>query len=303
MRKGPIAAALLALLSAPADSRGKAAGEELLPGLVGEYYSIGGQIERFPEIGNGVKPVLRRVDRRIDFGCNDDGFAGTRLRDYFFVRWTGIIRVPRDGKYVFFTNSDDGSRLYVGDKLVVDNGGLHAMLEKAGEVELKTGDHPIRVDFFENDGGAGCMLSWDPPGGPKEVIPEGVLFHSKGLTPAEDRRRRPSPAAEEAGRNVEPAAEGGGKPPSAPAAVPGAARQPDLAGRVVGVFEDDPLALIIVKRGGSEVPVYTNKGTHVAYMGIAREGRRPTAGYYVQIWLRHDAPDTAESVRFSLERK
>ena len=51
-------------------------------------------------------------------------FAGTRLSENFCVRWSGLIRCPRDATYTFFTESDDGSQLFIDGKLVVDNGGL-----------------------------------------------------------------------------------------------------------------------------------------------------------------------------------
>ena len=297
MKRGPAAAAFLALLIAPAATQARGGGEELVPGLVGEYFHVGQQLADFPEIGGSHKPLFRRVDRQISFECADEKFGVAKLQEYFFIRWTGLLRAPRDGKYRFFTLSDDGSRLYIDGKLVVENGGLHAMLEKEGEVELKTGDHPIRVDFFENSGVAGCVASWTPPGGNKEVIPEKALFHPRSRTPAEEGRRVKDEVKKEGdGRGAD-------KPAPPPAEAARGEKQPDLVGRVEGVFEDEPLALLVIRKGGSEIPVYTDKGTRVAYVGILREGRKPTVGYTAHIWLRPDAPDTAETVRFLLERK
>ncbi len=294
MMRGPIAAAFLALLIALAASEGRPGGEELVSGLVGEYFLVGQPLADFPEIGEGQKPLFKRVDRQVSFECAEEKFGERKLLEYFFVRWTGLIRVPRDGKYRFFTMSDDGSRLYIDGKLVVENGGLHAMFEKEGEVDLKSGDHPIRIDFFENSGVAGCIASWAPPGLEKGVIPATALYHPKSRTPAAEERREKE--GEKKGLDPRTAE----KPASPPAA---GEKQPDLVGRVEGVFEDSPLALLVIKRGGSEVPVYTDKSTRVAYVGILRESRRPTVGYTARVWLRPDAPDTAESVRFSLERK
>lgn len=284
-------AAVLAVLLASPALAGRTPGEELRPGLVGEYYSLGAPIQGFPEIGEGRKPDYKRVDRRICFEATDQGFGNTRLTDYFFVRWTGLVRAPRDGKYRFFTETDDGSRLWVGGRLVVENGGDHAMAEQSGEVELKAGDHPIRIEYYENSGLAGCIVSWDPPGRGKEVIPGDALFHPKDKSPAEEEARgtgRPEEAR---------------KPEIPAAAAAGGERPADLTGRVTGVFEDDPLALLVIRRGGAEVPVYTDKSTRVVYVGILREGRKPTVGYTATVWLRPGAPDTAESVRFEPGKK
>jgi len=295
------AAAFLAVLLAPPALQGRAGGEELRPGLVGEYFNLGAPIEGFPGIREDRKPAFKRVDRRISFEQTGEGFGQTNLQDYFYVRWTGLVRAPRDGKYRFFTETDDGSRLWVARKLVVENGGDHAMTEQNGEVELKAGDHPIRIEFYENSGVAGCIVSWAPPDRPKEVIPGEALFHPKDRTPTEeDLRGTERPPGE---RREEEALKPAAPKPSAAAEAPKADRPPDLAGRVMGVFEDEPLALLVIRRGGAEVPVYTDKSTRVDYVGITREGRKPTVGYTASVWLRPDAPDTAASVRFEPQKK
>jgi len=90
-----------------------------------------------------------------------------------------MLRVPKDGKYKFTLESDDGSRLFIDNKQIVDNGGLHAMEEKDGEAELKAGDHPIKVELFEDEGEVGMKLSWEGAGLTKEIIPTAALWHEK----------------------------------------------------------------------------------------------------------------------------
>ncbi len=96
--------------------------------------------------------------------------------DHFGFTYAGFIKVPEQGIYGFFSESDDGSRLYIGDKLVVDNDGLHGMGEKKGLTPLAAGLHPIRVIFFERDGGQGLKISYEGPGVKKQEIPESALF-------------------------------------------------------------------------------------------------------------------------------
>ncbi|MBI3852380.1 MAG: hypothetical protein HY298_19155 [Verrucomicrobia bacterium] len=154
-----------------------AAAEDLQPGLTGEYFDIGTSLEDFPRIPDDKKPVVSRVDKTINFESTQEGFHGTSLVDFFYIRWTGKIRVPKDGNYTFFLESDDGSRLFVDGKQIIDNNGLHSMEEKPGEIELKSGDHSIKVEFFENDVDAGCIFRWQPPGAAKEIVPATALFH------------------------------------------------------------------------------------------------------------------------------
>ena len=153
--------------------------DETRPGLVAEFFNIGKPMEEFPTVAAERKPDLRRVDARINFEQTVETFPGTTMSDHFYVRWSGKIRIPRDTKYTFFTESDDGSRLWIDGKVVVDNGGVHPMEEKSGDVDLKTGDHDIKVELFENDGEVGCKLSWESAGTAKEILPDGVLIHRK----------------------------------------------------------------------------------------------------------------------------
>ena len=154
-------------------------GEDLRSGLLAEFYEMGSGLEDFPTLPADRKPNLRRIDARVDYESGEGGFGGAPMTDAFYVRWTGVLRVAAAGKYVFYTESDDGSRLSVNGTVVVDNGGLHPMEERSGELELKAGDHALKLEMFENGGQAGCRLSWEGPGTAKEIVPAKVLLHRK----------------------------------------------------------------------------------------------------------------------------
>src|SRR5205814_1095552 len=72
--------------------------------------------------------------------------------DKFAYVFEGLIKIPADAIYKFYTSSDDGSQLFIDEKLVVDNDGLHGMLEKEGQAPLAKGWHKIKVSFFEKSG-------------------------------------------------------------------------------------------------------------------------------------------------------
>ena len=169
----------LAVLFVLAFSFNAMTADELEPGLTGEYYNIGVEVPDFPTLAADAKPATKKIDKEINFESTDTDFNGTMLVDQFYVRWTGVLKVAKEGKYTLFTESDDGSRVFVDGKQVVDNNGLHAMEEKSGEVDLKAGDHELKVEFFENGGGAGCKFSWQGPDIAKEIVPGKVLFHKK----------------------------------------------------------------------------------------------------------------------------
>ncbi|MFM7133939.1 MAG: PA14 domain-containing protein, partial [Planctomycetota bacterium] len=93
--------------------------------------------------------------------------------------------IPTDGVWTFFTNSDDGSKLFIGNTEVVSNDGLHPMTERSGEIGMRAGRHALRVEFFERTGGAGLTASWSGPGVAKQTIPAANLWRGGATVPAD----------------------------------------------------------------------------------------------------------------------
>ena len=98
--------------------------------------------------------------------------------DNFGFRFTGYILVPADGIYSFYTSSDEGSKLYIGDSLIVNNDSLHTNQERSGQIGLKAGKHMITVDYFEKSAQQILTVSYEGAGIPKQLIPDSVLFRS-----------------------------------------------------------------------------------------------------------------------------
>jgi hypothetical protein len=98
--------------------------------------------------------------------------------DAFGIQFQGYIKVPQEGLYTFYTASNDGSKFYIGDQLVVDNDGSHAVLEREGQIVLKAGYHPIHLLYFESAGSQDLQVSYSGPSIEKQPVPELVLFHA-----------------------------------------------------------------------------------------------------------------------------
>ncbi|MBK9543398.1 MAG: PQQ-dependent sugar dehydrogenase [Bacteroidetes bacterium] len=96
--------------------------------------------------------------------------------DNFGFRFTGYINVPASGVYTFYSSSDDGSKVYIGTTLVVNNDGLHANLEASGQIGLLAGKHAITVDFIEQAGAEVLSVSYLGPTLAKQIIPASALF-------------------------------------------------------------------------------------------------------------------------------
>ena len=108
----------------------------------------------------------------------DFEFSPRRQAERFGFRYRGLITVPRDGVYTFYTLSDDGSRLYIGDQLVVDNDGLHSAQEVSGVLALAAGAHPITVTFFERTGGDMLEVCYEGPDIEKQRVPAAALSNA-----------------------------------------------------------------------------------------------------------------------------
>jgi len=108
--------------------------------------------------------------------CSTFDVAERSRDEHAALVFRGHVEVPEDGIYELFISSDDGSRLYVHDERLVENDGLHGMVERSGVIGLKQGLHPIRVEWFNATGGLGLQVRWSGPGWTREKIPAKVLF-------------------------------------------------------------------------------------------------------------------------------
>ncbi len=141
------------------------------PGLVCKHYE--GKWLKLPDFTK-LKPTFSVI--------SSDGFTFPERskKDYFALTYTGFIDIPADGSYTFYTKSDDGSQLYIGDRLVVDNDGAHGPIEKKGMIGLRAGKHAIEVHFFEARGGDSLEVNWAGPKFRKTLVRRGVLSHVPG---------------------------------------------------------------------------------------------------------------------------
>lgn len=98
----------------------------------------------------------------------------TRANEYG-LRFTGCIDIPETGVYSFYTISDDGSKLYIDDRTIVDNDGCHGDLERSGDRALAAGKHVFRLDFFQNGSGQTLQVYIKGPHLEKQLIPAALL--------------------------------------------------------------------------------------------------------------------------------
>ena len=88
----------------------------------------------------------------------------------------GYIDILETETYMFFLESDDGSWLFVDDKLVVDNGGIHGLLEKNGKIHLRKGVHRIKIRYLQAGGYAVLRIFWKKREAEKKPLDVVYLF-------------------------------------------------------------------------------------------------------------------------------
>ncbi len=146
-------------------------GRELETGVKYKYFK--GEIASLNEIDHltfhtsGILNQLRLPAERAD--------------DHFGLILQGYLKIPVTGVYFFTVLSDDGSRLFIDDELVVNNDGLHDIEAVEGQIPLEKGYHSIQIWYFEASGAEALEVRLKGPGILEKEIPTEMLFRDKDI--------------------------------------------------------------------------------------------------------------------------
>ncbi|MFC5291157.1 ricin-type beta-trefoil lectin domain protein [Actinokineospora guangxiensis] len=178
---GPLAAlaVLLLALSATVPGRAQAQPPPQEPGVTLRVFDLQVGLSKLCTLKPGQTPNVDKLMPTINWTTAQDfGFT-----DYFAAQVIANITVPTTGTYNFRLTSDDGSRLRVGNTVVIDHDGLHgADPPKTGSVQLTAGMHALRIDHFENGGDQRITLDWQPPGASGyTLVPTSALSTDAGV--------------------------------------------------------------------------------------------------------------------------
>ncbi|SDT04486.1 family 16 glycoside hydrolase [Actinoplanes derwentensis] len=148
------------------------------PGVTLRTYDIGVPLSRICELKPGQTPNVDKLMPTVDWST-DEQFG---LQSNFVTHALANLTAPAAGSYRFRLTSDDGSKLWIGDKLVIDHDGLHGSAAKEGVIDLTAGLHPLRVEHFEAGGGQELRLAWRAPGADDfTIVPAGALTTDAGV--------------------------------------------------------------------------------------------------------------------------
>jgi hypothetical protein len=138
-------------------------------GLFGEYYH-GSAGDPWQDLR------LERIDPTVDFNWGTNSPDPSVNSNNFTVRWTGMLTAPNSATYTFYTQSDDGIRLWVGGQQLIDNWTDHSNTLDSGDIALTAGQqYEIILEYYEAGGDAVCELSWSTPSMDRAAIPSQYL--------------------------------------------------------------------------------------------------------------------------------
>jgi len=143
--------------------------------------------------------ALTRIDPTVNFDWQRGSPSSVVNADNFSARWTGQVQAKYSEAYTFSTTSDDGVRLWVDGKPLINDWADHAPKGDMGTIMMVAGQkYDIKMEYYENTGGAVSKLAWSSPHQSQEIIPQSQLF-SAGIpspipTPTPDPIVIPTPS-------------------------------------------------------------------------------------------------------------
>ena len=119
--------------------------------LKGDIYLLDVNTAKLPDFSK-MKPVGSIYTTELNMPTRhwDKGFPGVTDRfEWFAIDYNGVFLVKKIMTLKFKLSSDDGSKLYIDDAIVIDNDGLHSTQMKEGSIKLLPGRHKIEVQYFQ----------------------------------------------------------------------------------------------------------------------------------------------------------
>lgn len=152
--------------------------EGLLPGLKTYYYRWSGSNP--PEDLLKLKPIREDVSQWINYTWWDSPAPGVPA-EFFAIAWLGFIYVDKPGVYRFYVTTDDGSRVWIDGKILIDAWKDQPPTTYVSEpIPLSSGFHRLKFYFYNRYAFAQAVLGWIPQEGEAGVIPKEKFFHVIG---------------------------------------------------------------------------------------------------------------------------
>jgi hypothetical protein len=135
-------------------------------GVIAQYFN-----------GMGVSgfPILTQTEDSVDHSWGE-GVVAANVTDSVSARWTAVLEAPLTETFTFITTSDDGVRLFLDGRRIINNWTDHGTTDNRARVDLVAGQtYRLVMEWYENGGGAVAQLSWESPTIARQIIPSGPL--------------------------------------------------------------------------------------------------------------------------------
>jgi PA14 domain/Secretion system C-terminal sorting domain len=158
-------------------------------GLVAEYFSNASPYGGFPTTASATLTV---PDVNFDWaGGSPDGISN----DNFKARFSGYVQSLDAGAYTFYLTGDDGIRLWIDNKLVIDKWIDQGATEYSYTINLEAcHKYAVKVEYYENGGNAVCKLEWSGPTVARQAVPAVQLFTKPDFITTQEFIVFPNPA-------------------------------------------------------------------------------------------------------------
>jgi hypothetical protein len=130
-----------------------------LAGYLGKYWNLATNAIFPPTTIPTTTPALTRTDTLIDFTWNNTSPDTKINADNFIVQWTKTQAFTA-GSYTFTLTSDDGSRVYIDNQLVINQWTDHSSNTVTANKTITNGNHTLRIEYYEHGGGAVAKFSF-----------------------------------------------------------------------------------------------------------------------------------------------
>eukprot|EP00293_Proteomonas_sulcata_P014400 CAMPEP_0184308814 /NCGR_PEP_ID=MMETSP1049-20130417/17156_1 /TAXON_ID=77928 /ORGANISM="Proteomonas sulcata, Strain CCMP704" /LENGTH=442 /DNA_ID=CAMNT_0026621565 /DNA_START=69 /DNA_END=1397 /DNA_ORIENTATION=- len=139
-------------------------------GFVARFYNVHRRMDSMPNFGNlsAEQEAMVSHPKAINYRSHADFLLDAPDLvdlddDEVAAVFSGVIHIDKGGIYYFSTRSDDGSHLWIDNKMVVNNEGLHPPVTQEGFIHLNPGYYDFKADFFENHGGEYMVVKYRGP--------------------------------------------------------------------------------------------------------------------------------------------
>ena len=146
------------------------------PGLRAEYGRTTGKLTDLPDIAALLPSEVSSVPQ-VDMPNVPWRTDGVTIGDYFAGRFEGFVFIPATGRYVFTLTSEAGATMWLDGSPVISDTAPHDARAKGTTLDLETGYHPIRIDFYKNTEYGRVLLEWEGPTFLRQVVPPEAFSH------------------------------------------------------------------------------------------------------------------------------